>query len=310
MAAGAASLRVATSPHEARGRLLDWFDPVKLDSPVVITSPSVAAAIESAEAHHLRQQVEIWRALGAAGAHVVEIGGGVAAFTEPLFGRKLNHVTGLGMDGPVDPDALAALEQAYAARGLGVEIDLCPHAAKDVLALLGRRGYAVNAFSNTYARTLDDVPDRVGDEPGLELLQGTPADALFVDASVAGFSVQADTRPPELLAALARIALARHDTSLFAARVDGRVAGSAGLSVAETPLGRIGELYIASTLPEFRGRGVQAALLRARLVAAKAAGCALAVVMARPANTSARNTERAGFALAFTKATFARPPCR
>lgn len=272
---------------------------------MVLTSAHIAGVLEAAEAWHLRVQVETWRALGASDAHVVDIGGGVAAFTERLFGRKLNHVTGLGMAGPVDEAALARLEAAYAARGLGVEIDLCPHADAGVLALLARRGYVVNAFSNTYARTLDDVPDRAA--PGIEILRGDAADALFVDASVAGFSLQAQQRPRELLAALARIAQARGDTSTFVARVDGQVAGSAGLSVMETPQGRVGELYIASTLPEFRSRGVQAALLQARLAAAKAAGCALVFVGARPANTSARNTERAGFGLAFTKATFARP---
>jgi len=56
---------------------------------VILTSFAVAAAIEAAEAHHLRMQVETWRALGAAGAHVVEIAGGVAAFTDRSFGRKL-----------------------------------------------------------------------------------------------------------------------------------------------------------------------------------------------------------------------------
>ena len=274
---------------------------------MILTSPSVAAAIEAAEAHHLRRQVHAWRTLGAADAHVVEIAGGVAAFTAPLFGRKLNHVTGLGLSGPVDDAALAALETAYAARGLGVEIDLCPHADAGLPAVLARRGYAVNAFSNTYARTLDDLADDGAATPGIEVLAGRDADASFVEASIAGFSLQAQHRPRELLAALARVAQARDDTTLFVARIDGRVAGSAGLSVAETALGRIGELYIASTLPAWRGRGVQMALLRARLAAARAAGCALAVVMARPANTSARNTERAGFRLAFTKATFARP---
>jgi ribosomal protein S18 acetylase RimI-like enzyme len=272
---------------------------------MVLTSPRVAATLEAAEAWHLRVQVETWRELGAADAHVDESCGGVAAFTEPLFGRKLNHVTGFGMAGAVEEDALVRLETAYAARGLGVEIDLCPHADPGLLPLLARRGYAVNAFSNTYARTLDDVPDRAAS--GIEVLQGDAADALFVDASVAGFSLQAQRRPRELLVALARIAQAREDTALFVARVGGQVAGSAGLSVMETPQGRVGELYIASTLPEFRGRGVQAALLQARLVAAKAADCALVFVGARPANTSARNTERVGFRLAFTKATFARP---
>ena len=272
---------------------------------MVLTSPAVAATLEAAEACHLRVQVETWRALGADGAHVVEIGGGVAAFTQPMFGRKLNHVTGLGMAGAVDEDALAQLETRYAALGLGVEIDLCPHADASVLALLARRGYVVNAFSNSYARTVDEVAARTS--PGIEILRGADAHALFVQASIDGFSLQAQQRPRELLAALARIAQAREDTALFVARVDGRVAGSAGLSVMETPRGRVGELCIASTLPEFRGRGVQTALLQARLAAARDAGCALAFVGARPANTSARNVERAGFGLAFTKATFARP---
>ena len=272
---------------------------------MVLTSPAVAATLEAAEAWHLRVQVETWRALGADAAHVVEIGGGVAAFTQALFGRKLNHVTGLGLAGPVDEDALARLEAAYGERGLGVEIDLCPHADARVLALLARRGYVVNAFSNSYARTLDDVRERTA--PGIEILQGEAAHALFVQASIDGFSLQAQPRPRELLAALARIAQAREDTALFVARVDGRVAGSAGLSVMDTPRGRVGELHIASTLPEYRGRGVQSALLQARLAAARDAGCALVFVGARPANTSARNVERAGFGLAFTKATFARP---
>ncbi len=272
---------------------------------MLLTSPLVACMLEAAEAWHLRVQCETLHALGAAGAHVVEIGGGIAAFTEPLFGRKLNHVTGLALGGPVDEDALERLETAYAARGLGVEIDLCPHAHPTVMGLLGRRGYTVNAFSNTYARTPSGVADRA--TPGIEVLQGEAARALFVDASVAGFSVQAQQRPRELLVALARIARAREDTALFVARVDGRVAGSAGLAVMDTPHGRIGQLHIASTLPAFRGRGVQAALLQARLAAARDAGCALVFTGARPANTSARNVERAGFGLAFTKVTFARP---
>lgn len=274
---------------------------------MILTSPDVGAALEAAESWHLRVQCETWHALGAAHAHAVEIGGGIAAFTEPRFGRKLNHVTGLGLAGPVDEGALARLEAAYGERGLGVEIDLCPHADASVPALLGRRGYVANAFSNTYARTLDGVPARPAG--AIEILQGSAADALFVEASVAGFSLQAQQRPRELLAALARIAQARADTALFVARVDGQVAGSAGLAVMDTPRGRIGELHIASTLPAFRGRGVQAALLQARLAAARDAGCALVFVGARPANTSARNTERAGFGLAFTKVTFARP-CR
>jgi len=45
-------------------------------------------------------------------------------------------------------------------------------------------------------------------------------------------------------------------------------------------------------------------LIRSRLAAAQEAGCTIASITARPQNVSARNTERAGFSLAYTKATF------
>jgi GNAT superfamily N-acetyltransferase len=58
----------------------------------------------------------------------------------------------------------------------------------------------------------------------------------------------------------------------------------------------------ASTLPEFRNRGLQSALLQARLNLACEAGCDLAVIVTRPGSVSQRNAERAGFRLAYTKA--------
>jgi hypothetical protein len=45
-------------------------------------------------------------------------------------------------------------------------------------------------------------------------------------------------------------------------------------------------------------------LSEARLVAAREMGCTIATLSARPYNGSARNAERAGFTLAYTKSTF------
>ncbi|WP_284743952.1 GNAT family N-acetyltransferase [Amycolatopsis sp. RTGN1] len=61
--------------------------------------------------------------------------------------------------------------------------------------------------------------------------------------------------------------------------------------------GGVAILGAASTLPEYRGRGAQPALLRRRLVAAAAEGCTLAVATARPGSPSVANLERAGFLL-------------
>jgi len=286
-----------------------------------LTGPELAHAFEQAEALHLQRQVDTYGRITGRAARTLSVCGGVAAFTDPAFGRKLNHVTGFAMGVAVDAAALAALEAGYAALGLGTEVDLCPHAHASAAPALGARGYVLDAFSNTYARRLDDIDvdadvnadadaDAALDGAGAVEIVGARAavERDFVAASVAGFSVQAQQRPRALLEALAQVALARADTQLFVARLDGAVAGSAGMSVLDTQAGPIAHLYIASTLPEARGRGVQSALLRARLARARRLGCVLAQVTVRTANVSARNTERAGFALAYTKATLARRP--
>jgi ribosomal protein S18 acetylase RimI-like enzyme len=275
---------------------------------MILTAFDIARALEQAEALQLRRQVEAWGRLAGRSARVIEVCGGVAAFTDPAFGRKLNHATGLGLGVPIDAGSVAGLEADCAAAGVATEIDLCPHVEAGTLALLAARGYAVSAFSNTFVLPLSEAGAAPAMSDAIEIVDDrAEIERLFVAASVAGFSVQAQSRPVELLEALARAALARADTSLFVARSAGVVVGSAGMSLLETSAGVVAHFYIASTLPASRGRGVQTALLQARLAAARRAGAALAQVTVRPANVSARNTERAGFRLAYTKSTFARP---
>jgi GNAT superfamily N-acetyltransferase len=65
-------------------------------------------------------------------------------------------------------------------------------------------------------------------------------------------------------------------------------------------------LFATSTAPEFRNRGVQAALLDHRLEAAVRRGCGLASVQTVPGSVSERNVERAGFRLVYTRPTMVR----
>ena len=90
----------------------------------------------------------------------------------------------------------------------------------------------------------------------------------------------------------------KHPLSL-AAFVDGQmVAGAGGLIVPEY---KMAGFFGAATLKEFRGRGIQAAFMAARLKLAQQAGCDLAVTLTMPGTTSERNAERAGFQVAYTK---------
>ena len=60
----------------------------------------------------------------------------------------------------------------------------------------------------------------------------------------------------------------------------------------------------ASTLPAFRRRGVQTALLRARMERAREAKCDLAVCLAQPGSSSGRNATRLGFQVLYTRVKF------
>ena len=265
------------------------------------SSPEVGRRLQRAQALTLAAQMRAMPAWVDAG--VIEADGCCAALARGDLGRKLNHVVGFGLAGPPDPDLLPRLEAAYAERGLRTEIDLCPHADPDALRILTARNYRPTDFSNAYVRDARLEPPAEIPGPTVRTVGPDDHEALIA-ASVAGFSVQARPRPPELLEALARSALARPDTTTVLCEIDGEVAGSAAVSILD---GAVAYLHMASVLPACRGRGVQGALIRARLQIAAAAAADLALINSRLDNVSARNAERAGFTLAYTEVTLAGP---
>jgi len=90
----------------------------------------------------------------------------------------------------------------------------------------------------------------------------------------------------------------------YVARVDGAIAGGGSLRLD----GEIAQFSGAGTLPHFRRRGVQTALLRARLADAAAAGCAIGVVLTQPGSKSQQNVQREGFALLYARQLLVKAP--
>jgi len=86
------------------------------------------------------------------------------------------------------------------------------------------------------------------------------------------------------------------------ARLDGVPAGGASLRLSEG----IAHLCGAATLPAHRRRGVQSALLAARLEMAAGAGCDTAVVITQPGSKSQENVQRQGFHLLYARAILVR----
>ncbi len=90
------------------------------------------------------------------------------------------------------------------------------------------------------------------------------------------------------------------DWQCYVALVDGVPAGVGAMYVS----GKAALVAAGSTLPEWRGRGCQTAVLRRRVSDAAAAGCDLVVSQARPGTQSQRNMERAGLRTAYTSVSF------
>jgi GNAT superfamily N-acetyltransferase len=100
-----------------------------------------------------------------------------------------------------------------------------------------------------------------------------------------------------LMLEMGRVVAAAKGNILFLAELDGQAIGAGGLAIHEGMALFAG----ASTIPGWRRRGAQRALLAARFQYARAAGCDLAMMGAEPGSSSQRNAERQGFRIAYTR---------
>ena len=292
---------------------------------MLLTSGDTAYQLEMTEATHLTRQVECYaRVAGDTQSVAFAAAGGIAALTHARLGRRFNHVAGFAMRTPTCMEELETLEQRYAERGLPVEIDLCPHADQTALRALSARGYAIRDFRNVYACALACFEPLAASNGAIEIRNAAQQGEVSASATGSGMtyfdanqfvvqSVAASTdalrpRPLAIVESLAKVARARADTLLFSAWIDGQVAGTATLSLIDSPFGRVAQLCLASTLPAFRGRGVYGALLNARLTAARDEGYEIAGVTLDTTEHTGSYAERAGFRLAYTRPTFVRFP--
>lgn len=230
---------------------------------------------------------------------VLRVGSGAALwFSE---GNVVNGSYGLGMNGPVEEEEVAALVAFFDERGAAARVDLCPHADVSLLRWLAGYGFLATDFEMVLYQPLPAVS--VADPaPGVEVRIAESAGdrELWAELEARGFH---DDAVSDADMTLSRALSRRADALPFLGYLDGEPAGT-GMLVAADGLALFNG---DSTLPAYRGRGVQSSLLAARLRYASEVGCDLALIEAAPGGTSARNQERAGFRVAYTRVTLERP---
>ncbi|MFE9325166.1 GNAT family N-acetyltransferase [Nocardia sp. NPDC052278] len=236
------------------------------------------------------------------------IGGGLAVWAGP--GSPLDKVVGIGMNGAAFADAeLEAVEQAFAEREAPVQIEVSTLADPAVVERLTRRGYVLFGFENVLGLRLE--PGRQAQPAGDIEIRDVGHDEFetWVNVVVDGFATP-DTQGVASHEEFPREAIERAERDLTAtsgfvgslAMIDGKPAGGASLRLSDG----VAQLCGAATLPEFRRRGVQGALLSMRLAAAAAAGCDLAVVTTLPGSKSQQNVQKLGFQLLYPRAILVR----
>lgn len=264
---------------------------------------ALAGRIERVEAQLIAAAGEAARRLRADSAgFVIPLAGGVACFAEE--GSPLNKIAGLGFGGVPDPYALEEIERAFAARDTPVQVELAHLVDPEIGEFLTGRGYRLAAFENVLGLALTGERERVTPD-GVEVRPSGEEEFETWLGVVAEGVATPDTQGvpwheefPREVYLRAERDFAGAGVLRYLALLDGVVAGGAGFRMAEG----VAQLAGAATAPAHRRRGVQTALLSARLADAVAAGCDVAVITTQPGSKSQQNAQRQGFDLLYTRA--------
>jgi GNAT superfamily N-acetyltransferase len=258
--------------------------------------------IERAEAHSLAAIIST----GGTGAFSVPVGSGFALFNE--VDSPFSKLVGLGFE-PVEVNELAALEQRYHALGAPVQVELSTQADPALTNLLAGRGYQLTGFENVLGRALasECVQENAQQTPEIEVRLARPDErAAWMEVLITGALQPAGDEQPAAHDSFDRATLERaylsmtrcHDIECWLAFHGTTLAGGAALSMRDG----VAHLVGAATHPAHRRRGVQRALLTARLAAGQLRGCGIAVVTTQPGSQSQHNVHRCGFSLLYARA--------
>ena len=255
---------------------------------------SLSRRLERAEAHACSQYAVARRHLFPdSGAEWIDCGGAYATFDG--VDSPVTQSFGLGLFEELSSNTLDKIEEFFDRHGAPTFHEVSPFAGVAALDLLCRRGYRPVETSNVLYRSVE-AP--AGGLPGnIRVRKIGPGEAkLWGEVSAKGWVQEHPEFLPFLLE-LGEISSAREQTACFLAELGG-IPGAAGLLSLHENVALFGG---AATVPEFRRRGLQSALLQERMRYAREHGCDLAMMVAEPGSNSQRNAERNGFRIAYTR---------
>lgn len=275
---------------------------------MLFATASLARRIERAETSLIAEAARATAArTGADSVFVKQFCGGVAVHAGA--GSPFNKVAGLGFLGVPDEAMFEEIEAEFEARESSVQVEISTLGYPAIGRMLTGRGYELVGFENVLGLALDaGIASDEGSATASFSIGPADADehAAWMHAVLTGFQ-HADTYDGpesheridvEVLARVFEDMASAKGFERYVARMDGTVAAGASLRLSEG----VAQLCGAATLPAFRRRGIQSALLRYRLSESARRGCDIAVVTTSPGSKSQQNVQRTGFELLYARA--------
>lgn len=233
-----------------------------------------------------------------AGAASMHVAGGIATFAG--IDSPISQVIGASLNADISEAELDRLEEFFRTRGAPAILELSSFAAPSFVEMLNRRGYTVVEFSHVFCRKCDRNEKFTPADSRIAIRELTadlsPNEAkLYTEVVSKGF---AESLPitQDVLDVVEGFCYDPNGCCFFAS-LDGQPAGGGAAALFEG----VGSLGGASVLPQFRRRGIHAALMAARMKWLAAQDCEWFLSVAHPGSASQRNMERFDFRLAYAR---------
>lgn len=233
----------------------------------------------------------------AMGVELKRFGNAVAFTVKSIPGPSFNTVKGISGENVDDLDEIL---EFYTSRGIPARFEVTPgNATTDLFRKLGTMGFFQSGFHTSLYRPLSTEEQVMGDaetssvqieEIGLENFN------IFGELYTRGFGMPAAFK--DFVTANNKVLAESDNWTFYLARLGGEPAGIGVLYVKND----VATLAASATVPEFRNKGVQTALIQKRMQHAADEGCSYLVGQAAFGSVSQKNMERAGLKVAYTNA--------
>ena len=260
-----------------------------------VLNKRLAEAIEQLETDELFSRLSAIKEISGnpMGVEIQKVGNATAFSVKNIPGPSFNTVKGLTDE---DKKLIPEIIEFYNKKEIPVKFEISPsHISFELLEQLTRAGFYQNDFHTSLYTSLPPSLNLSESPISVRRLEKNEMDT-FAEIYIAGFEM-----PGFLKSGIAQNNAILFDSEnwyFYLASLGGVPAGIGVLFIKDGA----GTLAAAATIPSFRNKGVQNALIIERLKTAKLMGCKLVTGQAKFGSTSQNNMEKAGLSIAYTKA--------